>query len=85
MDDKLGRAAGTSEKLITFVTDRAGHDLRYAIDSSKLQKELGWSPSVTFELGLEKTVDWYLKNLNWMYHITSGEYEKYYQAQYGKR
>jgi dTDP-glucose 4,6-dehydratase len=85
MDNKLVRAKGTSEKLITFVTDRAGHDLRYAIDSGKLQKELGWSPSVTFEQGLEKTVDWYLKNEKWMHHITSGEYEKYYQGQYVKR
>jgi dTDP-glucose 4,6-dehydratase len=85
MDKKLGRVKGTSQKLITFVTDRAGHDLRYAIDSSKLQNELGWSPSVTFEQGLEKTVDWYLNNMDWLLHITSGEYEKYYQKQYGQR
>jgi dTDP-glucose 4,6-dehydratase len=85
MDRKLGRSEGTSEKLITFVTDRAGHDLRYAIDSGKLQKNLGWSPSVTFEQGLEKTVDWYLKNEVWVDHVTSGEYGKYYQEQYGGR
>ncbi len=65
---------GTSEKLISFVTDRAGHDLRYAIDSSRLQKELGWTPSVTFETGLEKTVDWYLKNEAWLEHVVSGDY-----------
>jgi dTDP-glucose 4,6-dehydratase len=85
MDSKLGRDAGTSEKLITYVTDRAGHDLRYAIDSSKLQQELNWAPSVTFEIGLEKTVEWYLQNEIWMNHITSGEYAKYYQEQYNNR
>jgi len=85
MDKKLGRPAGTSEKLITFVKDRAGHDLRYAIDSGKLQRELGWKPSVTFEQGLEKTVDWYLKNESWINNITSGAYEKYYQKQYTER
>ena len=85
MDKKLGRTTGTSAKLITFVKDRAGHDLRYAIDSGKLQKELGWSPSVTFEQGLEKTVDWYLTNEAWIKSITSGEYEKYYQKQYSER
>lgn len=85
MDRKLGRPEGTSEKLITFVKDRAGHDLRYAIDSSKLQRELGWKPSVTFEEGLEKTVDWYLANQEWLDHVTSGDYQKYYEEQYIKR
>jgi dTDP-glucose 4,6-dehydratase len=85
MDRKLKRHAGTSEKLITFVKDRAGHDLRYAIDSSKLQKELGWKPSLEFEEGLEKTVDWYLANEEWMNNITSGDYQKYYESQYVKR
>ena len=82
MDRKLGREAGTSEKLITFVKDRAGHDLRYAIDSSKLQRELGWKPSLQFEEGLEKTVDWYLENQEWLDNVTSGEYQKYYDKQY---
>ena len=85
MDKKLNRNAGDSEKLITFVKDRAGHDLRYAIDSSKLQKELGWKPSLQFEEGLGKTVDWYLSNESWMKNITSGEYQKYYNTQYNKR
>jgi dTDP-glucose 4,6-dehydratase len=85
MDRKLGRAAGESAKLITFVTDRAGHDLRYAIDSSKLQRELGWTPSLQFEEGLEKTVDWYLENEAWMNNITSGDYLKYYEKQYANR
>lgn len=85
MDKKLGRAEGESAKLITFVTDRAGHDLRYAIDSSKLQKELGWTPSLQFEEGLEKTVDWYLQNEGWLNNVTSGDYKKYYQEQYAKR
>lgn len=85
MDKKLGRKTGTSEKLITFVKDRAGHDLRYAIDSSKLQKELGWKPSVNFAQGLEKTVGWYLENEEWMENITSGDYQKYYNEQYVKR
>ena len=85
MDKKLNRNAGDSEKLITFVKDRAGHDLRYAIDSSKLQKELGWKPSLQFEEGLGKTVDWYLSNESWMNSITSGEYQKYYNTQYNKR
>lgn len=82
MDDKLNRKAGTSEKLITYVKDRPGHDLRYAIDASKINKELGWSPSVTFEEGLEKTVDWYLANSIWLKNVTSGEYSKYYEKQY---
>jgi dTDP-glucose 4,6-dehydratase len=85
MDQKLERREGTSEGLITFVKDRAGHDLRYAIDSSKISGELGWSPSVSFELGLEKTVDWYLDNQQWMERITSGAYQSYYQKQYGDR
>lgn len=83
MDKKLGRAEGESEKLITFVKDRAGHDLRYAIDASKLMNELGWKPSLQFEEGLEKTVDWYLANEKWLQHITSGNYKKYYEEQYG--
>lgn len=85
MDEKLGRVEGSSEKLITFVKDRAGHDLRYAIDSSKLMKELGWEPSLKFEEGLAKTVDWYLKNEVWMNDIISGDYENYYHQQYEKR
>ncbi len=82
MDNKLGREEGTSEKLITFVKDRAGHDLRYAIDSSKLQKELGWKPSLQFEEGIEKTIDWYLNNQEWLDNVTSGEYKKYYKEMY---
>ena len=85
MDKKLNRPAGTSEKLIQFVTDRPGHDLRYAIDSSKLMNELGWKPSLTFEEGLEKTVDWYLQNEEWVKHVTSGDYQQYYEQQYLKR
>jgi dTDP-glucose 4,6-dehydratase len=85
MDRKLGRNPGTSAKLITYVKDRAGHDLRYAIDSSKLQKELGWMPSLEFEVGLEKTIDWYLENEEWMKNVTSGDYQKYYEEQYEKR
>jgi dTDP-glucose 4,6-dehydratase len=85
MDSKLGRQAGNSEKLITFVTDRAGHDLRYAIDSSKIASELGWKPQVTFEEGLEKTVDWYLANQQWVNDIVTGEYANYYKQQYGGR
>lgn len=85
MDTKLNRAEGESEKLITFVKDRAGHDLRYAIDSTKLQTELGWSPSLQFEEGLEKTVDWYLNNMDWLNNITSGDYQNYYQEQYVNR
>ncbi|MBN1132553.1 MAG: dTDP-glucose 4,6-dehydratase [Bacteroidales bacterium] len=84
-DEKLMRKEGTSQSLITFVKDRAGHDLRYAIDSSKIQKELGWSPSVTFEEGLAETVDWYLNNLEWMEHVTSGAYQSYYREQYEER
>jgi dTDP-glucose 4,6-dehydratase len=85
MDKKLGRAAGESAKLITYVTDRLGHDLRYAIDATKLNKELGWSPSLQFEEGLEKTVDWYLQNEAWVQHVTSGDYQNYYNEQYTDR
>jgi dTDP-glucose 4,6-dehydratase len=85
MDKKLGRAEGESAKLITFVTDRAGHDLRYAIDAGKLKNELGWVPSITFEEGLEKTVDWYLANEQWLNDVTSGHYQQYYEEQYDKR
>ena len=85
MDNKLGRQKGESAKLITYVKDRAGHDLRYAIDSSKLQRALGWEPSLVFEEGLEKTVDWYLANQEWLDNVTSGEYQKYYTAQYAER
>jgi len=85
MDKKLGRSEGESEKLITYVTDRAGHDLRYAIDSSKLQKEFGWKPSLQFEEGIEKTVDWYIKNQQWLDNVTSGNYQKYYEEMYGDR
>lgn len=82
MDRKLGRPEGESEKLITFVKDRAGHDLRYAIDATKLETELGWKPSLQFEEGLEKTVDWYLENEEWLANVTSGEYQDYYEQQY---
>ncbi len=85
MDRKLGRAEGESEKLITFVKDRAGHDMRYAIDSSKLQKELNWSPAWKFKNGLEKTVNWYLNNETWLNNVISGDYEKYYDKQYHLR
>ena len=85
MDSKLGRAIGTSGKLITYVKDRPGHDQRYAIDSSKLTQQLGWTPSLDFEHGLEKTVNWYLSNQKWLDRIISGDYEKYYDQQYSKR
>jgi len=85
MDEKLGRGEGESEKLIAFVKDRAGHDLRYAIDSTKLKTELGWEPSLTFEEGLPKTVDWYLENQEWLNHVTSGEYKNYLVEQYKNR
>ena len=85
MDVKLQRQPGTSEKLIEFVKDRAGHDLRYAIDAQKLTNDLGWKPSVTFEEGLEKTVDWYLNNTSWLKHVTSGQYQNYYTIQYQNR
>ncbi|WP_281777773.1 dTDP-glucose 4,6-dehydratase [Croceibacter atlanticus] len=83
MDEKLGRDKGTSEQLITFVKDRPGHDLRYAIDASKINEELGWEPSVTFEQGLAKTIDWYLDNEKWLKNVTSGNYQNYYKEQYG--
>ncbi len=82
MDRKLGNAEGTCQKLITFVKDRPGHDLRYAIDATKIERELGWRPSVTFEQGLEKTVDWYLANEEWLENVTSGNYQEYYSKQY---
>jgi len=82
MDKKLGQEVGSSRGLITYVTDRAGHDLRYAIDASKLMNTLGWKPSVTFEEGLEKTVEWYLNNWDWIKNITSGDYQKYYEEMY---
>ena len=82
MDQKLGRPEGTSAQLITYVTDRAGHDLRYAIDATKLMTELGWEPSVTFEQGLAITVDWYLANWDWVERVTSGDYQSYYQKRY---
>ncbi len=85
MDSKLNRPQGTSEKLITYVKDRAGHDLRYAIDSTKLQSELGWTPSLQFEEGLTKTVDWYLSNQKWLDDIVSGNYQQYYNDQYKNR
>ncbi len=82
MDNKLGNAPGTSERLITYVKDRPGHDRRYAIDASKINKELGWKPSVTFEEGLDQTIEWYLQNTEWLKHLTSGEYQHYYNKQY---
>jgi len=85
MDKKLGREIGESEKLITYVVDRAGHDKRYAIDASKLEEELGWTPSITFEEGLDKTVDWYLDNSEWVNRITSGDYKEYYHKMYSNR
>lgn len=84
-DEKLGRAEGSSEKLISYVTDRAGHDLRYAIDATKIKNELGWVPSLQFEEGLGKTIDWYLNNEEWLDNVTSGRYMDYYENQYGKR
>ncbi|MBN9299507.1 MAG: dTDP-glucose 4,6-dehydratase [Filimonas sp.] len=82
MDEKLGRTTGESEQLITYVKDRPGHDWRYAIDASKVNKELGWSPSVTFEEGLSQTIDWYLANTEWLQNVTSGAYQQYYEKQY---
>ncbi|MFA6950728.1 MAG: dTDP-glucose 4,6-dehydratase [Lentimicrobiaceae bacterium] len=84
MDNRLGRKPGESAKLITYVKDRAGHDLRYAIDATKIKQELGWQPEVKFTEGFEATVDWYLNNENWLNNVTSGEYQKYYEKQYGK-
>jgi dTDP-glucose 4,6-dehydratase len=85
MDKKLNREPGTSQGLITFVKDRPGHDHRYAIDATKLKEELGWTPSLQFEEGLERTVDWYLQNEAWVNHVTSGDYQHYYEEQYAKR
>jgi dTDP-glucose 4,6-dehydratase len=85
MDKKLNRPDGDAEKLITFVKDRQGHDLRYAIDATKIEKELGWTPSLQFEEGLEKTVDWFIENQQWIENITSGSYQNYYNDQYSKR
>jgi dTDP-glucose 4,6-dehydratase len=85
MDEKLGNAPGTSEQLITYVKDRPGHDRRYAIDATKINKELGWKPSVTFEEGLKLTIDWYFDNQDWLKHVTSGDYKHYYEEQYSKR
>jgi dTDP-glucose 4,6-dehydratase len=84
MDEKLGKEKGTSAKLITYVTDRAGHDLRYAIDATKLKEELGWMPSLQFEEGISKTIDWYLANSEWLNHVTSGDYMAYYEKQYAE-
>jgi dTDP-glucose 4,6-dehydratase len=85
MDEKLGREKGSSEKLITYVKDRPGHDRRYAIDATKINKELGWAPSVTFEEGLSITIDWYLSNAKWLKNVTSGTYQEYYDDMYSKR
>jgi dTDP-glucose 4,6-dehydratase len=85
MDERLGRAEGTSAGLITYVKDRAGHDMRYAIDSGKLQRELGWQPSLQFEEGLSRTVNWYLANQAWLDEVTSGAYQHYYDQQYHRR
>lgn len=85
MNGRLGRAEGESEKLITYIKDRPGHDRRYAIDANKINKELGWYPSVTFEEGLSKTIDWYMENKEWLEHVTSGNYKNYYETQYANR
>ncbi len=85
MDEKLGNESGTSNRLITYVKDRPGHDLRYAIDASKINKELGWAPSVSFEEGLSLTIDWYFENAEWLKHVTSGEYKQYYEKMYEER
>jgi len=85
MDHRLNRKEGSSARLITYVKDRAGHDLRYAIDSTKIRKQFGWKPSIGFREGLEMTVDWYLKNTEWLHNVLTGEYEKYYEKQYLKR
>lgn len=85
MDQELGRNAGESAELITYVTDRAGHDMRYAIDATKLDKELGWKPSITFEEGLRQTVKWYLTNQDWVNEVISGDYQEYYNAMYGNK
>ena len=83
VDKRLGRKEGESQSLISYVADRAGHDLRYAIDSSKLSRELGWRPLVQLEEGLERTVDWYLQNEEWLKRVTSGQYQRYYREMYG--
>ena len=80
MDEKLGKPAGTSEKLITYIKDRPGHDRRYAIDASKINRELGWKPSVTFQEGLSETIDWFLNNEVWLTNVTSGSYKNYYES-----
>lgn len=85
MDRKLERKEGTSEQLITYVKDRAGHDMRYAIDATKIKAELGWEPTIDFDAGFEKTIDWYLTNSEWMEHVTSGSYSNYYEQQYAER
>lgn len=85
MDEKLGRDAGESEQLITYVKDRPGHDRRYAIDATKINRELGWKPTVTFEQGLSETIDWYLANTEWLQHVTSGSYQAYYESMYANR
>jgi dTDP-glucose 4,6-dehydratase len=85
MDEKLGRAEGESEQLITYVKDRPGHDRRYAIDATKINKELGWYPTVTFEQGLAETIDWFLDNQEWLNNITSGAYANYYDSMYMNR
>ncbi|MBO4739956.1 MAG: GDP-mannose 4,6-dehydratase, partial [Bacteroidales bacterium] len=85
MDEELGRSAGTSLSLITYVKDRAGHDLRYAIDATKLKTELGWEPSIKFTEGFRLTVKWYLNNEQWLKNVTSGNYQKYYEEMYGNR
>ena len=82
MDEKLRNPVGYSEQLITYVKDRPGHDKRYAIDATKLNRDLGWKPSVTFEQGLGKTIDWFLENKEWLENVTSGDYQKYYNNQY---
>lgn len=85
VDKQLGREDGSSDSLITYVTDRAGHDLRYAIDATKIKNELGWEPSLQFEEGIEKTVSWYLDNQDWLDNVTSGDYQRYYEDMYADR
>jgi dTDP-glucose 4,6-dehydratase len=85
MDEKLGNAKGTSEQLITYIKDRPGHDRRYAIDATKINKELGWKPTVTFEQGLSETIDWFLENKTWLDNVTSGNYQNYYLSMYNNR
>ena len=84
MDEKLGNPLGTSERLITYIKDRPGHDRRYAIDASKINRELGWKPTVTFQEGLSETIDWFLSNTEWLNNVTSGNYQNYYESMYGK-